>query len=329
MEDEKEFDFFLKIIKLSESLPDIESKRNEIIQDLSCAKDKLSPRTLFHYTDLKGIDGIVGSNNLRATHYKFLNDSTEIVYGLKLLTDEIESYLNDALDEDASFLLRELASLYSQYDAFYGQLFKAHVISFSEDSDVLSQWRAYSNQATGFCVGFNFFGSNLITVDDKGGPWFLELLPVIYDNSKQKILIRKGIEKMLAYLNSTKECTVAKVVNFPEEDRSVVLGFFMRVLEPFVAAFKHSGFHEEKEWRAVAVCPSDLVKEKMGVNNFLECIFIQGDQENLWQTDLLPITSVTAGPLSRKAEMDEVKNRLLLKGYGNQVVYSKSEIPLK
>jgi len=61
----------------------------------------------------------------------------------------------------------------------------------------------------------------------------------------------------------------------------------------------------------------------------LECIFIQGDNENLCQRKSLPITGIKYGPLAKAFEKEEIKRLLLLNGYENQVVHSDSNIPLK
>ena len=140
---------------------------------------------------------------------------------------------------------------------------------------------------------------------------------------------------MLRYLDST-AWSVQKLANSSEMEQGVVLGLLMHSFEPFVTAFKHVGFSEEKEWRAVASCASNLTvtkkkerKTDSGTASYLECIFIQSDDVNLWQREFLPITGIKYGPLAEESTIDDIKKRLLLHGYENQVVHSKSGIPLK
>ena len=48
------------------------------------------PEILFHYTDSKGFLGILESNTLWATSARYLNDSSEYTYGMKLIADALE-----------------------------------------------------------------------------------------------------------------------------------------------------------------------------------------------------------------------------------------------
>ena len=51
---------------------------------------------IYHYTDLNGLLGIVGSNSLWATHFSFLNDSNELIHGMNCLENALH-YLQDEL----------------------------------------------------------------------------------------------------------------------------------------------------------------------------------------------------------------------------------------
>ena len=44
---------------------------------------------LWHYTSLEGLKGILTSQNLWATHYRFLNDYSELIYSKTLLQREV------------------------------------------------------------------------------------------------------------------------------------------------------------------------------------------------------------------------------------------------
>jgi hypothetical protein len=335
MDSPEGFEDFLEVIsKLSDVFAGVEPKRQEIIQELVSAKGVIFPAKLFHYTNSKGVSGIVESNNLWATGFQSLNDSTELVHGARLLVDELERYGNES-GGDNSVLLHKLANYYREHGDAYRSFFETYIISFSEDPDVLSQWRAYSEQAKGCCVEFDFSDSRLFTIVSETTPWALEIVPVIYDESLQRKLIKSGIERMLGYLDST-EWTVQKLANSSEMEQGVVLGLLMHSFEPFVTAFKHVGFSEEKEWRAVASCASNLTDPKKkeretnsGPASYLECIFVQGDDVNLWQRELLPITGIKYGPLAKEDTIEDIKKQLVLHGYENQIAHSKSEIPLK
>lgn len=179
MESTEGFNDWLKVMSnLSEVLSGIEPNRQEIIQELVSAKDKLFSEKLYHYTTSKGINGIIQSNNLWATYFQSLNDSTELVYGAGLLVEELDK-LADEYGGDVSVLLNKISSYYGEHGDTYRNFFETYIISFSEDQDMLSQWRAYSEQAKGCCVEFDFTDSRLFTIVGETTPWALEVLPVI------------------------------------------------------------------------------------------------------------------------------------------------------
>ena len=66
--------------------------------------------SLYHYTSNQGLVGILESQKLWATNYSFLNESSELNYGMKLsielLEMEIKKYSNDTLNK-YSLILEE------------------------------------------------------------------------------------------------------------------------------------------------------------------------------------------------------------------------------
>lgn len=119
-------------------------------------------------------------------------------------------------------------------------------------------------------------------------------------------------------------------------EQGTILGLLMHSFEPFITAFKHPGFSEEREWRAISSCTSNLLDKKRkervtstGSRYYLECIFIQDDNERLWQRELLPITGIKHGPLAEENSKEKIKEQLILSGYESQVIHTDSGIPLK
>ena len=47
---------------------------------------------LYHYTSMRGLQGIVGGRSLWATNIEFFNDSNEFSYGQGIITPIVESY---------------------------------------------------------------------------------------------------------------------------------------------------------------------------------------------------------------------------------------------
>lgn len=330
-----EFKKFLEVMKgLSSVTAGIEPKRQEIVQSLVGAKATHFPTKLYHYTGFQGVSGILHSNTLWATDFRFLNDSSELVYGASLLVEKLQSFANDG-GGDISALLNKVANYYREHGHIYREFFETYVISLSEEPDMLSQWRAYADQARGYCMEFDLSDSRLFSIISSNTPWALEILPVIYDTTDQRRLIQEGIVKLINYLDST-DWPIERVVNASEMEQGAVLGLLMHAFEPFVTAFKYLGFSEEKEWRAITSCARNLTencKKQIGAGNstryYIECIFIQGDEENLWQRKLLPVTNISLGPLTGDAEKENLQQIIRKNGYENLISVNKSKIPLK
>ncbi|HAS6222281.1 TPA: DUF2971 domain-containing protein [Vibrio vulnificus] len=95
--------------------------------------------TLYHYSNISGVHGILTSGCLWATDYRYLNDTNELSIAIESLINSCEESWREALN----WGLRYHSSSRSHF-----------VISFSKSPKVLSQWRAYANDGKGAAIGF-------------------------------------------------------------------------------------------------------------------------------------------------------------------------------
>src|ERR1022692_3290202 len=96
------------------------------------------PSILYHYTSIEGLLSIVESGRIRASHIRYLNDSSETESLWRVLIIQLEARRESAGSEEDRARLSELIRLSegrSRLNEF--------VASFSEKGDDLSQWRAY------------------------------------------------------------------------------------------------------------------------------------------------------------------------------------------
>ena len=104
---------------------------------------------LYHYTSIEGFLGIISSKNLWASHCQYLNDASEYKHALNF-AEEISSniFMNDDYNAGFGFILRKsISSLKEDSEIF--------IASFSEEFDLLSQWRGYCPPNDGICIGFD------------------------------------------------------------------------------------------------------------------------------------------------------------------------------
>lgn len=195
---------------------------------------------LAHYSSASGIAGILSSKSLWATHIQFLNDSREFLHAIGLAREHLETVRRSGIDASASPLTD---ALFQRLDAMPGNTW---IVSFSEEGNLLSQWRGYC-PAGGYVVSFR--------------PQALKTLA----NRQNFILARctysrdEQVELVTALINATYE-------NFNNEggppsngttvdDESRAASFCARWFFPRMlrlgSLMKDPAFFEEKEWRLI------------------------------------------------------------------------------
>jgi hypothetical protein len=120
--------------------------------------------TLWHYTNGKGLIGILETGAIHATQVACLNDSTELRYASKLLRDALTELRQKRIDdlEDEKFLSKVLELTLENPAAPIHAPSRFFVACFSSQQDDLSQWRAYSEPGgeNGYSIGFCLRGFN-------------------------------------------------------------------------------------------------------------------------------------------------------------------------
>jgi len=185
--------------------------------------------TLYHYTSLQGLMGIVESRTLRASDIRYMNDSTELIYALNLLQTTIASRTQTS---------RELNAALSIFSAWLREqinvgpmLFSA---SFRANGNLLSQWRGYSNHGKGVSLGFN--------------PRAIKALADEQDFSLGKCLYNVNEQQALA--NDIVSIVVSMHAERPDLQKALddIEGDLLGIC----ALLKHPSFAEEQEWRLVS-----------------------------------------------------------------------------
>lgn len=221
---------------------------------------------LYHYTDARGLLGIVQSGQLWASNAAFLNDSTEVVYMRDVLADvaqefrkkyqvdaEIRDYAADAYAgtgrfSDAQRRTASMISILEMAPTFPGGLFDVYVSCFCSNGDLLSHWRGYPSTGGGYAVGLRSE-----SLPQGGGL----LRRVVYDEQAQRQLLRDLLAPVIDRVASPDFAT-ADDRNDPW-DRLIRehLGPVISSLVECGFCFKHPGFKEEAEWRLVILRSRD------------------------------------------------------------------------
>jgi hypothetical protein len=207
--------------------------------------------TLYHYTSLAGMMGIIDSGVLRASDIRYMNDSAELRHTLDLLVDQVTRRLVAGTDNPA--LLNQLLDWLSHRIVGGPLLFGA---SFRANGNLLSQWRGYSAHGKGVSLGFN--PAHIVRCASEPG---FQLARCIYNSAEQIRLIEQiidAIERLAAKLGpDNNDASWSRVLSNVEGD-------ILRI----AAVLKHPSFAEEEEWRLVSpvLAKGDAIQFREGAS---------------------------------------------------------------
>lgn len=194
-----------------------------------------------NYTDSNALISILSSGKLWATNIKFLNDEQEFVHALGLVKEILNNSRKKTkvnhgnLHQYRSFIDQVMNSLDDLDELHSEDIFTC---SFSEEKDLLSQWRGYCRGVHGYCIHFDL-DMLLAAVSEK----FLmsEIHSCVYDDEKKR-------KKILGDLNLHWK-NYAKLKSADDKEKEI---FELKYkISTHASHFKHSSFSEEKEHRLV------------------------------------------------------------------------------
>jgi hypothetical protein len=212
-----------------------------------------SPRELYHYTSLDGLVGIVTARAIWATDARYLNDASELTYAAEL----IESVIVGAFGEVGPPLDETLPSTPRPGFANpFAYLVRPFVACFCKESDLLSQWRGYGEGTTRYSLGLEV-GTSWTTGMGEGAPI---LLQVIYDEDRQRALVREVVDAWLAVLKRSLDSSEVEV---PENGPLPGMQELQQALALHHLCFKHPAFEQEHEWRLVKLVYADAEVQRI------------------------------------------------------------------
>ena len=240
------------------------------------------PKIVYHYTTQEGLLGIIENEKLFATNIKFLNDTKEFDFGinqlaltLKELRLENNRSRYDALIEKITYeMLCHINT--TQHNSF--------ITSFSEQKDLLSQWRAYAPTSTGYCIGFRFnelfyprspkccIVSKVKYEDEskKNGARSLinelkemyretlhKLIPSLTSNNKEEV--NKWVDELEKFDKENSDFITLDLKEYGDKEQE--FSWYNKIneaklvvlsrIKSFVETHKHNSFLEENEWRFI------------------------------------------------------------------------------
>jgi hypothetical protein len=237
---------------------------------------------LYHYTTWHGVKGILDSQTLWATNYKFLNDYSEIILFREKLIQIILPHVRSAYDKliiNSPALIDKIndhggitqvihhdAEVFvnAQYDALGDEIY---ILSFCgphedkniNDNGILSQWRGYGTDGGAAVVFDTKKIEDILTQEANKFEYSIGLISdIIYSNDEQKL--DEELPNDLSVL-----ADIVKLFFNQENLNSESAPDVSHAFEPFVhciSRYKHYGFREENEVRIV-VMPTIINNEML------------------------------------------------------------------
>lgn len=206
-------------------------------------------KTLYHYTSLKGLLGIIKSQSFWASDIRYFNDAAEMKHTADLLRNEISRRLEQG--EGNYKLLSQFREWISHRITDGHMIF---VTSLTANGNLLSQWRGYCPLGKGVSVGFK---PDIISRCANKQTFLIG--KCIYNITAQNDIIKQIIQEIEILVTSMGENTDPSK-RHPTQSYHDVFEAVEADLLRIAAILKHPSFEEEEEWRAVSPVLTNYVK---------------------------------------------------------------------
>ena len=249
-----------------------------------------SPKVLWHYTNLNGMMGILGTQTLRASDISLLNDGEEYRLGINFIKSYLSSkFLHDYFpkQEDDEKCKKYVAEIIWQLDRFlyprdfaYGK----YVVSLSGAADQLSQWRGYGNN--GYAIGFKYNElkrdvENVPELNNRAMGDAFELSKVYYVESSSDL---KNVKKFNELFDNI-ACMMREEKDADIFTHNQYLYHYLPLYSPYI---KHKGFEEEDEYRILVGSnrpPAAYSPTKFGPRAYVDVKF---SRESIYKVVIAP-----------------------------------------
>lgn len=194
-----------------------------------------------HYTSIAGLMGIIEHEQLWATNIRFLNDEQEYQHALDLIkellpTSKLKNW--QPKNEVHRDFLKDLEKKVEQMSWYTSD--DVYTLSFTQETDLLSQWRGYCPGNNGYCIVFDV---------DK----LFEAVKREYENSYCIKCVYDAKEKEERLRKLLNGCWSQYLTATDKKQRRAVLDNVEKEIRLLGSQFKDSSFEEEKEHRIVII----------------------------------------------------------------------------
>lgn len=237
------------------------------------SQKKEYPQCVYHYCSVPTMLSIIENSCLWMSDGLKTNDSLERVWLKEKIKEVIEElFLGNAKDGRKGNHEQEKQIILDWIEKCVGNQIPAtkeekyFLLCFSEQNDLLSQWRAYGDDGKGVAIGFNTrpfleFNNRL------GGYSFSK---VIYDRNVAKKFVYDSVNLVVTDLLES--------VDEAEDKEDAFFQVVMRLNQVIKESmhFKDPSFEEEDEWRLIRRINSTNYTDSDGIDDYGYSDFLEG-----------------------------------------------------
>ncbi len=233
---------------------------------------------LYHYTTIGGLQGIVESRCLWASDVRYMNDSAELQYIIRLLRERNENKDRGLLAQFIDWIEYRMTNGHMVFAA-----------SFRANGNLLSQWRGYSRIGKGVSIGFKGGDIQQLLINNQ-----FQLGRCIYRREDQITLI----DRVLGSLSSM-------ITQFEQDNPGAEREYFFGLIEAdmlrIAALLKHPSFAEEDEWRIVSPVITDYLSAPVKFREGKSMLIPYYEFPLSIQRQAIPIEHLFLGPTPNSA----------------------------
>lgn len=218
----------------------------KLAQDLYAKRPE---ETLYHYTSLNGVRGIVDSGFLRATEIRYFSDAAEMKHTVDQLSAVISFF--EGFGKSNQTLLDQLREWLSH------RLTAGHMLyvgCFTPNGNLLSQWRSYCPTGKGVSLGFD---AAKLSTSATRQRW--QLGKCIYCQKEKEAIVMPILSEIERLAEERGENT-DRSKRHPANSFHDIFEEIEAALLLVAALLKHPAFQEEQEWRVVSPVITNYVE---------------------------------------------------------------------
>lgn len=258
-----------------------------------------APGVYYHYTTHAGMDGILRTGGLHATHRMRMNDTGELDYARNVIYET----LNEVKKRHNLPAVAQSLTTYTRtnLDHFLKNTIvtsRAYCACLTVSSDHPKQWELYAEKGKGFAIGFNLLKilNNQASALQRGDPYILGA-PVTYDENEQHDLVWRSVKAGIRDMQTFRDTCSQKPEDLAALRDRVTQEIVVQLLS-LIDFIKAPSYTSEREFRLILE-PNDGTLNAPNIqyyehhNESIPYIFMDLRTP---ETRRLPLAEIVVGP---------------------------------